>query len=212
LLYDPPPLSPAPAGNSRLMNRQKSSHGSPLAAAALLLIGVATSGCVHRPYIQQGNYLETSDVDQVTTGMTRSQVLRPRHANDFRPMPALGLSTPQAWARARSTVRLRCSSGRKGFARQADWPERIVVPRLACLRSRGPKRKWRSRSLPPMTRLTGSPSLRRRGLEPTAGARVTRARRVSGGPRADHDELTRSRPAPAEAFWSRQRPRRTRRS
>ena len=30
--------------------------------------------CVHRPYIQQGNYLETKDVDQVTTGMTRSQV------------------------------------------------------------------------------------------------------------------------------------------
>ena len=56
------------------MNRQKSSHGSPRAAVALLLIVLSTGGCVHRPYIQQGNYLETDDVDQVTAGMTRSQV------------------------------------------------------------------------------------------------------------------------------------------
>ena len=57
------------------MNRQISSHGSPRAAAAmLLLIALGTGACVHRPYIQQGNYLETKDVDQVTAGMTRSQV------------------------------------------------------------------------------------------------------------------------------------------
>jgi outer membrane protein assembly factor BamE len=57
------------------MNCQNSSHGFPrAAAAALLLVAVAIAGCVHRPYIQQGNYLETGDVDQVTTGMTRSQV------------------------------------------------------------------------------------------------------------------------------------------
>ena len=57
------------------MNCQNSSHGFPRAAAAvLLLVAAAMAGCVHRPYIQQGNYLETSDVDQVTTGMTRSQV------------------------------------------------------------------------------------------------------------------------------------------
>jgi len=57
------------------MNRQISSHGSPRAAAVmLLLIAVGAGACVHKPYIQQGNYLETKDVDQVTTGMTRSQV------------------------------------------------------------------------------------------------------------------------------------------
>jgi len=57
------------------MNRQHTSHGFPRAAAAALLLGaVAMGGCVHRPYIQQGNYLETGDVEQVTTGMTRSQV------------------------------------------------------------------------------------------------------------------------------------------
>ncbi len=45
------------------------------AAAALALTTCALLGaCVHRPYIQQGNYLETKDVDQVTEGMTRSQV------------------------------------------------------------------------------------------------------------------------------------------
>ena len=57
------------------MNCQNSSHGFPRATAAvLLLVAAAMVGCVHRPYIQQGNYLETTDVDQVTTGMTRSQV------------------------------------------------------------------------------------------------------------------------------------------
>jgi outer membrane protein assembly factor BamE len=51
-------------------------HGpSRAAAAALLLVAAAALGaCVHRPYIQQGNYLEMKDVDQVTAGMTRSQV------------------------------------------------------------------------------------------------------------------------------------------
>ena len=57
------------------MSRHISSHGFPRAAAAmLLLIALGAGACVHRPYIQQGNYLETGDVDQVTTGMTRSQV------------------------------------------------------------------------------------------------------------------------------------------
>lgn len=57
------------------MNCQNSSHEFPRAAvAALLLIAAAMGGCVHKPYIQQGNYLETTDVDQVTSGMTRSQV------------------------------------------------------------------------------------------------------------------------------------------
>jgi outer membrane protein assembly factor BamE len=45
-----------------------------LASIALLLACATLGACVHRPYIQQGNYLEIKDVDQVTTGMTRSQV------------------------------------------------------------------------------------------------------------------------------------------
>ena len=57
------------------MNRPNSSHGAPRAAAlALFSIAAALGACVHRPYIQQGNYLETEDVDQVASGMTRSQV------------------------------------------------------------------------------------------------------------------------------------------
>jgi outer membrane protein assembly factor BamE len=36
--------------------------------------GVAAGGCVYRPNIQQGNLLKVEDVDQVTAGMTRSQV------------------------------------------------------------------------------------------------------------------------------------------
>jgi len=41
-----------------------------------LLIGlcIATSGCVYRINIQQGNFLEAKDVDRVTVGMTRAQV------------------------------------------------------------------------------------------------------------------------------------------
>ena len=40
----------------------------------LLAAAVALSGCVYRPNIQQGNLLKPEDVDQVTPGMTRSQV------------------------------------------------------------------------------------------------------------------------------------------
>lgn len=45
-------------------------------ATALGLIATATllSGCVYRMNIQQGNYLEGRTVDQLTVGMTRSQV------------------------------------------------------------------------------------------------------------------------------------------
>jgi outer membrane protein assembly factor BamE len=41
---------------------------------ALALAVATTSGCVYRMNIQQGNYLEAKTVDQVTVGMTRSQV------------------------------------------------------------------------------------------------------------------------------------------
>jgi outer membrane protein assembly factor BamE len=43
---------------------------------SMLALGTAATagGCVYRPNIQQGNLLKVEDVDQVTTGMTRSQV------------------------------------------------------------------------------------------------------------------------------------------
>jgi outer membrane protein assembly factor BamE len=42
--------------------------------ATLLLAVLAVAGCVYRPNIQQGNLLDVEVVDQVTVGMTRSQV------------------------------------------------------------------------------------------------------------------------------------------
>jgi len=38
------------------------------------MLGLATSACVYSIDIQQGNFLENKDIDQVTVGMTRSQV------------------------------------------------------------------------------------------------------------------------------------------
>lgn len=40
----------------------------------LLVAALGTSACVYRPNIQQGNLLDVEEVDQVTAGMTRSQV------------------------------------------------------------------------------------------------------------------------------------------
>lgn len=40
---------------------------------ALLTFG-ALSGCVHRIDIQQGNFLDSEDIDRVSVGMTRVQV------------------------------------------------------------------------------------------------------------------------------------------
>jgi outer membrane protein assembly factor BamE len=45
-----------------------------LAILASLAAASVLPGCVYRPDIQQGNLLQTSDVDQVKVGMTRSQV------------------------------------------------------------------------------------------------------------------------------------------
>jgi outer membrane protein assembly factor BamE len=44
--------------------------------AAVLTLGIAllATGCVYRIDIQQGNFLENKEIDQVTVGMTRSQV------------------------------------------------------------------------------------------------------------------------------------------
>jgi len=45
-------------------------------ATVLAAIGlaIAATGCVYRIDIQQGNFLENKEIDQVTVGMTRSQV------------------------------------------------------------------------------------------------------------------------------------------
>jgi outer membrane protein assembly factor BamE len=45
-----------------------------LVLTSLLGLTLVTAGCVYRPNIQQGNLLKVEDVDQVTVGMTRSQV------------------------------------------------------------------------------------------------------------------------------------------
>jgi outer membrane protein assembly factor BamE len=58
------------------------SESSPMPATVraafflMLVVAVVGSagGCVYRPDIQQGNLLEVKDIEQVTTGMTRSQV------------------------------------------------------------------------------------------------------------------------------------------
>jgi outer membrane protein assembly factor BamE len=75
-LYDPRPLCPAWAGNSRKM--KPIDRISVLRPTLAILVSLAAAsvlpGCVYRPDIQQGNLLQTSDVDQVKPGMTRSQV------------------------------------------------------------------------------------------------------------------------------------------
>lgn len=40
----------------------------------LLLFAVASTGCVYRASISQGNLIEQDDLDQVAVGMTRSQI------------------------------------------------------------------------------------------------------------------------------------------
>lgn len=45
-----------------------------IAAVVLLGLSLCLSGCVYRMIVQQGNFLEARQVDQVQKGMTRSQV------------------------------------------------------------------------------------------------------------------------------------------
>jgi outer membrane protein assembly factor BamE len=45
-----------------------------LVPALAVLLGATASGCVYRMSIQQGNYLEGKQVDQLQVGMTRTQV------------------------------------------------------------------------------------------------------------------------------------------
>jgi outer membrane protein assembly factor BamE len=44
------------------------------ARVVLLALACAASGCVYRINVQQGNYLEKRNTDQLTTGMTKVQV------------------------------------------------------------------------------------------------------------------------------------------
>lgn len=56
---------------------------------ALAACAVGSAGCVYRVNIQQGNFLEAKNVDQVVLGMTRSQVRfllgTPMLADSFHP-------------------------------------------------------------------------------------------------------------------------------
>lgn len=45
-----------------------------LFALCVLLAGLSAAGCVHRIGIQQGNFLDSEDIDRVEVGMTRVQV------------------------------------------------------------------------------------------------------------------------------------------
>jgi len=86
------------------------------ALSLILVLGVAlgAAGCVYRPNIQQGNLLKTEDIDQVTVGMTRSQVRyllgTPMLANPFDPQRwdyiyTLQRGREKQWDRAHFIVR-----------------------------------------------------------------------------------------------------------
>lgn len=45
-----------------------------VAVSLISLLFFGSVGCVYRIPIQQGNFLESKDIDQVTTGMTQAQV------------------------------------------------------------------------------------------------------------------------------------------
>src|SRR5687767_14820562 len=45
-----------------------------LKSIVLIVLMVAAAGCVHRIDIQQGNFLDSKDIDRISVGMTRLQV------------------------------------------------------------------------------------------------------------------------------------------
>lgn len=49
-------------------------HQRLLKVALLCLLALGSTACVYRVPIQQGNFLEAKDIDQVTVGMTPAQV------------------------------------------------------------------------------------------------------------------------------------------
>ncbi len=67
------------SGKDRQLQTMRSNSFSrklrrPTFCALILAATVGLAACVYKPTIQQGNLLKTSDVDQVTPGMTRTQV------------------------------------------------------------------------------------------------------------------------------------------
>jgi outer membrane protein assembly factor BamE len=64
-------------------------HRSLPAAVLFSVLLALSAGCVYRPNIQQGNLLRIDDINQVTVGMTRSQVRyllgTPMVADPFQP-------------------------------------------------------------------------------------------------------------------------------
>ena len=59
--------------NSCLTKRMRP-HTLLLLALGALVLGFASSGCVYRLAIQQGNFLDPAQVEQLKAGMTRAQV------------------------------------------------------------------------------------------------------------------------------------------
>jgi len=101
------------------------------ALSLILVLGVllGSAGCVYRPNIQQGNLLKTEDVDQVTAGMTRSQVRyllgTPMLADPFDPQRwdyiyTLQRGRDKNWDRAHFIVRF-----------EGDKVSRVEKPGLA---------------------------------------------------------------------------------
>lgn len=56
------------------MNQTRAPLYKAIALAGLVLASGALSGCVYRIGIQQGNYLEQEQIEQVEVGMSRSAV------------------------------------------------------------------------------------------------------------------------------------------
>ena len=59
---------------SSVDRRVRSTSGRWVTWAAALTLPFMASGCIYRINIHQGNFLEAKTIDQLTVGMTRSQV------------------------------------------------------------------------------------------------------------------------------------------
>ena len=58
----------------RALHRSLAGWARPIAAILGVLLTLGAGGCVYRINIQQGNYLEPAALEQLSVGMTRSQV------------------------------------------------------------------------------------------------------------------------------------------
>lgn len=67
------PSTPLFCASPTALDRPKSRWAAVL-VLAMLAICAGLGGCVYRIDIQQGNFLESKDIDRVTVGMTRVQV------------------------------------------------------------------------------------------------------------------------------------------